>query len=353
LYRNPHPKLIIPGEKELISMRFPRTADSGAAASAPVRLFRLVITTVLLALALLLLAGHVSAQESTDTSPPTPVVETAAPESSTASEPVAASSDAGSAPIFGPQEQPSVVAPSASSGTLPHDLSPWGMYQAADIVVKAVMIGLALASFVTWTVWVAKAVELWAAKRRLKSAIRRIGAAPSLGAAVETFARSGGTGGTLVRAAGEEVARSLPVLDHVEGQGVKERVTSRLSRIEANAGRRIALGTGVLATIGATAPFVGLFGTVWGIMNSFIGISQSQTTNLAVVAPGIAEALLATALGLVAAIPAVIIYNVFARAIAGYKLLLADASAGVERLVSWELDARRVPAGVRLAQAAE
>jgi biopolymer transport protein ExbB len=296
-----------------------------------------MITTVLLALALLLLAGHVSAQESTDTSPPTPVVETAAPESSTASEPVAASSNAGSAPIFRPQEQPSVVAPSASSGTLPHDLSPWGMYQAADIVVKAVMIGLALASFVTWTVWVAKAVELWAAKRRLKSAIRRIGAAPSLGAAVETFARSGGTGGTLVRAAGEEVARSLPVLDHVEGQGVKERVTSRLSRIEANAGRRIALGTGVLATIGATAPFVGLFGTVWGI----------------IVAPGIAEALLATALGLVAAIPAVIIYNVFARAIAGYKLLLADASAGVERLVSWELDARRVPAGVRLAQAAE
>ena len=80
-------------------------------------------------------------------------------------------------------------------------------------------------------------------------------------------------------------------------------------------------GTGVLATIGATAPFVGLFGTVWGIMNSFIGISKSHTTNLAVVAPGIAEALLATAIGLVAAIPAVVIYNVFARSIAGYRAL--------------------------------
>jgi biopolymer transport protein ExbB len=78
-------------------------------------------------------------------------------------------------------------------------------------------------------------------------------------------------------------------------------------------------GTGVLATIGATAPFVGLFGTVWGIMNSFIGISKSHTTNLAVVAPGIAEALLATAFGLAAAIPAVVIYNVFARSIAGYR----------------------------------
>ena len=81
-------------------------------------------------------------------------------------------------------------------------------------------------------------------------------------------------------------------------------------------------GTGILATIGATAPFVGLFGTVWGIMNSFIGISKPHTTNLAVVAPGIAEALLATALGLVAAIPAVVIYNMFSRSIAGYRALL-------------------------------
>src|SRR5208282_863791 len=104
--------------------------------------------------------------------------------------------------------------------------------------------------------------------------------------------------------------------------------------IEMAVGRKISRGTGVLATIGSTAPFVGLFGTVWGIMNSFIGISRAQTTNLAVVAPGIAEALLATAFGLVAAIPAVVIYNVFARSIAGYRLVLADASAELLRLVS-------------------
>jgi biopolymer transport protein ExbB len=108
-------------------------------------------------------------------------------------------------------------------------------------------------------------------------------------------------------------------------------------------------GTGVLATIGSTAPFVGLFGTVWGIMNAFIGISQAQTTNLAVVAPGIAEALLATAMGLVAAIPAVVIYNVFARSIAGYRQILADASAGVERLVSRDLDFRTVVPATALA----
>jgi biopolymer transport protein ExbB len=239
-----------------------------------------------------------------------------------------------------------VAAPrQAAPGVLPHDLSPWGMFQAADIVVKSVMIGLAVASFITWTVWLAKAVELWGAKRRLKHAIRRIAAADNLTDAAATFARVRGTGAILLREAGAEIARSAVVLDHLGGGGIKERVTSRLSRVEANAGRRMTLGTGVLATIGATAPFVGLFGTVWGIMNSFIGISQSQTTNLAVVAPGIAEALLATALGLVAAIPAVIIYNVFARSIAGYRLLLADASARVEQLVSWELDARRIPHG--------
>ncbi len=100
-------------------------------------------------------------------------------------------------------------------------------------------------------------------------------------------------------------------------------------------------GTSVLATIGATAPFVGLFGTVWGIMNSFIGISKEHTTNLAVVAPGIAEALLATAFGLAAAIPAVVIYNMFARSISGYRALLGDASAAVLRLVSRDLDRRQ------------
>jgi biopolymer transport protein ExbB len=246
----------------------------------------------------------------------------------------------------GPQQE-------AKPATLPQDLSPWGMFRSADIVVKGVMIGLAVASFITWTIWVAKAFELWMAKRRLRRAIRQIASAHSLTQAAETFAYARGAESALVHEAAEEVARSLPVFDHVGSEGIKERVISRLSRVEANAARRMTLGTGVLATIGATAPFVGLFGTVWGIMNSFIGISESQTTNLAVVAPGIAEALLATALGLVAAIPAVIIYNMFAKSIAGYRLLLADASAGVKRLVSWDLDLRRIPSTASLARAAE
>jgi biopolymer transport protein ExbB/TolQ len=114
-------------------------------------------------------------------------------------------------------------------------------------------------------------------------------------------------------------------------------VASRLVRLEAAAGRRINRGTGVLATIGSTAPFVGLFGTVWGIMNSFIGISKAQTTNLAVVAPGIAEALLATAMGLFAAIPAVIAYNRYSndveRLVNRYGTFLEEFSTILQRQV--------------------
>ena len=106
----------------------------------------------------------------------------------------------------------------------------------------------------------------------------------------------------------------------------------------------------MLATIGATAPFIGLFGTVWGIMDSFIGISKAQTTNLAVVAPGIAEALLATAIGLIAAIPAVVIYNLFARWTAGCRALLGDTAAAVIRLVSRDLDRAPRPPQLRAAE---
>jgi len=254
-----------------------------------------------------------------------------------------------------PSESAAAPVP-AAEGTLPHDLSPWGMFMAADIVVKAVMIGLAFASLVTWTAWLAKSIELWIARRQLRRAIHRISGAESLSDVANDLPSINGAAAALVAEAVEEVTRSLRVVGQIEDGGVQERVTSRLSRVEAAANRRMMFGTGLLATIGSTAPFVGLFGTVWGIMNSFIGISQSQTTNLAVVAPGIAEALLATGLGLVAAIPAVIIYNSFANRIAGYRLLLADASAGVERLVSLDLDLRRAPRaarGIRAGSAAE
>jgi biopolymer transport protein ExbB len=225
--------------------------------------------------------------------------------------------------------------PVIGTATLPRDLSPWGMYINADPVVKAVLIGLAFASLVTWTVWLAKTVEIVVAKRRVRAALNVLASVRSTSEGVERLAGARGEVRKFLDAAVTELKLSA---GSIEKEGIKERIASRLERIEAAYGRRILRGTGVLATIGATAPFVGLFGTVWGIMNSFIGISKSHTTNLAVVAPGIAEALLATAFGLAAAIPAVVIYNVFARSIAGYRATLGDAAAEVLRLVSRDLE---------------
>jgi biopolymer transport protein ExbB len=218
------------------------------------------------------------------------------------------------------------------------------MFLSAAPIVQGVMVGLALASVITWTVWLAKSVELRTMTRRTRQSLAAVSAARTLGEAARRISQQG-LAADLVQATLSELTLSaeLPI------EGIKERVASRLERIEAEARQKMLRGTGILATIGATAPFVGLFGTVWGIMNSFIGISTAQTTNLAVVAPGIAEALLATACGLAAAIPAVVIYNVFARSIAGYRMLLADSSAAVLRLASRDLD--RQP--VSLAQAAE
>jgi biopolymer transport protein ExbB len=227
------------------------------------------------------------------------------------------------------------------TATLPRDLSPWGMYINADPIVKAVLIGLVFASVVTWTVWLAKTIEIVLAKRRVGAAVKILAGVRSTSEGVERLAETTGEVRKFLDAAVIELKLSA---GSTEREGIKERIASRLERIEASYGRCILRGTSVLATIGATAPFVGLFGTVWGIMNSFIGISKSQTTNLAVVAPGIAEALLATAFGLAAAIPAVVIYNVFARSIAGYRALLGDAAAEVLRLVSRDLERPAVPA---------
>jgi biopolymer transport protein ExbB len=284
----------------------------------------------------------------------TPAPSTAGPAAVTAPQPSPAPAPAAAVHAAG---VPAVAASAANSPDivlkLPRDLSPWGMFMAADIIVKAVMIGLAFASVLTWTIWFAKAIELLAARRRMRTAIEKLGQARSWSEAnTRTKGRDGGVA-ALLRAADTELRMSA---DALSPAGVKERIASRLDRIEAAAGRQMIRGTGILATIGATAPFVGLFGTVWGIMNSFIGISKSHTTNLAVVAPGIAEALLATALGLVAAIPAVVMYNMFSRWIAGYRALHADAAAEILRIVSRDLDRGSFderPADRRRAMAAE
>jgi biopolymer transport protein ExbB len=219
------------------------------------------------------------------------------------------------------------------------ELSPWSMFLSADILVKAVMIGLAFASLVTWTVFIAKMIELSLIQRRLQSALAKISDARSLAEAQFALGSQGSVLSSLLAAAMREARLSAGISSD---SGIKERAASSFAEIVRAEARRIRLGMGLLATIGATSPFVGLFGTVWGIMNSFIGISKSQTTNLAVVAPGIAEALLATAFGLVAAIPAVIIYNHFTRVTKGYLELVGRSSGAAGRLLSRDLDRTHV-----------
>jgi biopolymer transport protein ExbB len=228
--------------------------------------------------------------------------------------------------------------PNVSTGEISSlDLSIFGMYQQADIVVKSVMIGLLVISVITWTILFAKGIALLRAKRKLQQEYRLLFPSLSLTTACElsqSFEKDS-ISAALLNDAQDEKQLSAQMLDL---NGIKDRANFRLDRRVAAYGRSLAKGNGYLATIGAVAPFIGLFGTVWGIMNSFIGIAHSQTTNLAVVAPGIAEALLATAMGLIAAIPAVVIYNLFNRLIGEHRAQVGDAAAQVLLLLSRDLD---------------
>jgi biopolymer transport protein ExbB len=260
--------------------------------------------------------------------PPAQAVPAAAPSAAGQSTAAAAATDVSAAPADGGRSLKSTTAAL-------RELSPWSMFLSADILVKAVMIGLAFASLVTWTVFIAKMIELSQAQRKLRAALGKISDARSLAEAQFALGAKGSVLSALLSVAMREARLSAGISSD---SGIKERAASSFAEIVRAEARRIRLGMGVLATIGATSPFVGLFGTVWGIMNSFIGISKSQTTNLAVVAPGIAEALLATAMGLVAAIPAVIIYNHFSRTTKGYLELVSRSSGAAGRLLSRDLD---------------
>jgi len=252
--------------------------------------------------------------------------------------------------------------PIAAVATLPHDLTPLGMFMAADLVVKAVMAGLLLASLVTWIILFGKVAELAALGRAARRGVAAVAIEPGI-AGLARRPRLPRPLALMLGEIGEEIAQTGigtgigPSVGTganagaAPASGLVERVRSRLARLEAAASRRAMAGTGLLATIGSTAPFIGLFGTVWGIMNAFVGISESQTTNLAVVAPGIAEALLATATGLVAAIPAVVVYNHLARRTAAYRAEMTDLSEGLVRTLSRDIETGRLDAAALVAAA--
>ncbi len=203
------------------------------------------------------------------------------------------------------------------------DFSMWALFARATFIVKIVMLTLIVASFWAWSIIIQKIILYRKARREAEVFDRRfwsgepldqlfneIGSEPAgqsekiFAAGMMEWRRSHRNDGGLIAGATARIDRSMDVAIVKESEGLQR-------------------GLSVLATVGATAPFIGLFGTVWGIMNAFIEIAEQQSTNLAVVAPGIAEALLATGLGLLAAIPAVIFYNKLSadsdRIVAGYE----------------------------------
>jgi biopolymer transport protein ExbB len=312
-------------------------------------LSRVMTFAVASALAVLLAAPSSAQQGTTPAAPSAPVAQQAP----TVSQPPAALPQAAVPAVASdtaatPAEREGKLLKAAAAEL--KELSPWTMFKSADVVVKAVMIGLAFASLVTWTIFIAKMIELSVVQRKVRSALAKIADARSLAEAQFALGAKGSVLASFLAAAMREARLSAGISSDA---GIKERAASSFAEIVRAEARRIRLGMGLLATIGATSPFVGLFGTVWGIMNSFIGISKSQTTNLAVVAPGIAEALLATAIGLVAAIPAVIVYNHFSRVTKGYLELVNRASGAAGRLLSRDLDRTHVSGGQRARGAAE
>jgi biopolymer transport protein TolQ len=229
------------------------------------------------------------------------------------------------------------------------DLSLFTLFWHAHWIVKAVMIGLLICSVWVWAIAIDKTVLYTRTKRGMDRFEQAFWSGESLEELYRSLsARPNHSMAALFVAAMREWKRSF------EGSarsfaGLQMRIEKVMEVTIAREVERLERRLLVLATVGSAGPFIGLFGTVWGIMNSFIGISKAQTTNLAVVAPGIAEALLATAIGLVAAIPAVIIYNHFARVTKGYLELVNRASGAAARLLSRDLDRTHVSGGARAA----
>lgn len=212
------------------------------------------------------------------------------------------------------------------------------LFLKADWVVKTVMIGLALASVWSWAV----AIDKWLQIRKLEAGARVVEASLAEGRGIDAIEESAKPGDAMARVvavgmAEVRLARRIPNQTEIGLSRAIERMERVMQAATAREMARAERGLAILATIGTSAPFVGLFGTVWGIMNAFRGIAQSRDTNLAVVAPGIAEALFATALGLLAAIPAVIFYNWLAGSLDRFATRLDALSDDVIARVSRRL----------------
>jgi biopolymer transport protein TolQ len=216
------------------------------------------------------------------------------------------------------------------------ELSPLALFLEADIVVKAVMVGLLLASIWSWAIIIERSRLLSRLKAEVAAFEAKFWKAKSLDELAN--ARPENPAASLFKAGMDEWRASTEGRAQVDREGVRARLAGVMAASIDRSVSDLSDRLSVLATIGSVAPFVGLFGTVWGIMRAFVAIGQTQNTSLAVVAPGIAEALFATAIGLFAAIPAVIGYNRLLHLIGRLEDRLASFSASFHAMMSRELD---------------
>jgi biopolymer transport protein TolQ len=224
--------------------------------------------------------------------------------------------------------------------TNPGSLSPIAMFLAADPVVKVVMIGLVLASIWTWWIIFSFAFRLGGTQRQAAKFERAFWKADDIDAFYKVEGEADHPTARVFASGVREWRRSTGG-GGVDRAGARERIATALGSAVGGEIDRLSDRLNVLATVGSVSPFVGLFGTVWGIMRSFTGIAQQQNTSLAVVAPGIAEALFATALGLFAAIPAVIAYNRFGHRINRIETRLSRFADAFHGMLSRQLETTR------------
>jgi TolQ protein len=307
--------------------------------------------------AVLLIAAAVSAQEA---APPAEPAAPAAPEAAAPPADAAAQPGAPAAPVD-PNAPPAPAATAAVPGAptppvpevrapgekevprqLERDMSAWGMFRDATLVPKMVMVLLFFLSMWNGVILIEKWWRIRSVNRRADDFLDKFRAAKWLEDLSKDIGGNptGPMAGMFVAGMNEfhaSVDAGVPLTGEHRDR-LRERIEASMNVVESLATQDLGGSMSVLATVGSTAPFIGLFGTVWGIMNSFIGIAQTQTTNLAVVAPGIAEALLATAIGLFAAIPAVMLYNWFSRGIGTFVSRLESFKNEFSLALSRQID---------------
>jgi biopolymer transport protein ExbB len=257
-----------------------------------------------------------------------------------AAAPAAPAADAAAAPAAAPAPESADPPTMKNAGKL----NVGTMFMDSDPVVKVIMIGLALASILSWTILVTKILEFNSLNKVSDGFVENFRGAKSINdmsriALSEEY--DGNPLADMAAAAAQEIELSRQAGLQITGEHrdtTIDRAAHAVSAVQASLARRLSGGMQYLASVGSNGPFIGLFGTVYGIMNSFIGIANTNTTNLAVVAPGIAEALLATGLGLFAAIPSVIFYNYFQTRISSYGARSEGFVAELMNAISRQLD---------------